>query len=156
MARILEILTVNVAVKDLDAGLARYKALGLDHIRPMVMPELPAAITDVTFPIGDQGSISVIAAMGDKSPVHRFIEKRGEGVYSIAVRVDDLKACMAEWSKSGFQWVLPEPYEFPTPNQAARHLPDKLRVNWIKPGSLFGVMLEVFEFVGEVRETPKT
>jgi hypothetical protein len=153
MAKILEILTVNVAVKDLDAGLAKYQALGLESIRPMVMPELPAAITDVTFPVGREGSISVIAAIGEKSPVKRFIDKRGEGVYSIAVRVDSLKDAMAEWE--GFDWVLPEPYEFPTPNQAARHLPDRLRVNWIKPSSLGGVMLEVFEFVGNVRETPK-
>lgn len=153
MAKILELLTVNVAVKDLDEGLAKYRALGLESIRPMVMPELPAAITDVTFPIGREGSISVIAAIGEKSPVTRFIDKRGEGVYSIAVRVDSLADAMAEWK--GFDWVLPAPYEFPNPNQAARHLPDRLRVNWIKPSSLAGVMLEVFEFVGNVRETPK-
>jgi methylmalonyl-CoA/ethylmalonyl-CoA epimerase len=153
VAKILELLTVNVAVKDLNAGLAKWRALGLSPIRPMVMPELPAAITDVTFPMGQEGSVSVIAGIGDRSPLNRFLEKRGEGVYSIAVRVDDLHGVMKEWP--GMDWVLKEPYEFPNPNQAARYLPDKLLVNWIKPNSLHGVMLECFEFVGEVRETPK-
>ena len=59
---------------------------------PGDMPEPPASITDVTFPMGKEGSVSVIAATDPKSPVARFIEKRGEGPYSICLRTDNLRA----------------------------------------------------------------
>jgi hypothetical protein len=59
---------------------------------------------------------------------------------------------MAEWGAAGLDWVLPEPYEFGAGHPAARYAPEGLKVNWVKPSSLDGVMLECFEFVGEVRD----
>jgi 4-hydroxyphenylpyruvate dioxygenase-like putative hemolysin len=149
MARILEFLTVNVAARNVDETVAKYRNLGLSALPAFPMPDPPAEIVDVSLPIGEQGAISVIAPTGPGSPVQRFIDKRGEGVYSIAVRVDDLQAAMREWL--GVQWVLTEPFEFSSGNPAARYIPDRLRVNWIKPASLNGVMLECFEFQGNVR-----
>jgi hypothetical protein len=150
MARILELLTVNVAARDAEQTVAKYRSLGLPSLPAFPMPEPPAEIVDVSLPIGEQGAISVIAPTGPGSPVQRFIERRGEGVYSIAVRVDDLDAAMRDWK--GMQWVLDKPYEFKSGNPAARYVPERLRVNWIKPSSLTGVMLECFEFVGSVRK----
>ncbi len=152
MGKILELLTVNVAARDLDATLDKYRAMGLSSLTPSHMPEPPAEITDVTFPIGPIGSISVIAATGPSSPVARFLEKRGQGIYSIAVRVDSLAEVMVEWSAAGLDWVLPEPYEFTANHPAARYVPERIKVNWVKPSSLDGVMLECFEFIGEVGE----
>ncbi len=154
MARIVEFITVNVAVKDLDTAVSHYKAMGLPAHAPMHMPEPPASITDVTLPIGKEGSISVIAATDAKSPVARFVEKRGEGPYSICLRTDNLRELMKEWSALGLQWVLSEPYAFPPGNAAGRYVPEKLLANWVKPASNFGVMLEVFEFVGKVSPAP--
>jgi methylmalonyl-CoA/ethylmalonyl-CoA epimerase len=150
MARIIEFLTVNVAARDVSDTVAKYRTLGLSALPAFPMPEPPAQIVDVSLPIGDQGAISVIAPTGSGSPVQRFIDKRGEGLYSIAVRVDDLDGAMREWK--GMQWVLDKPFEFASGNPAARYIPDRLRVNWIKPSSLNGVMLECFEFVGEIRQ----
>jgi 4-hydroxyphenylpyruvate dioxygenase-like putative hemolysin len=148
MARIVELLTVNVAARDVDETLAKYRNLGLSALPAFPMPEPPAEIVDVSLPIGEQGAISIIAPTGPGSPVQRFLDKRGEGIYSIAVRVDDLLAAMREWK--GVQWVLSSPHEFSAGNPAARYLPEKLLVNWIKPSSLNGVMLECFEFRGKV------
>lgn len=151
MAKILELLTVNVAVSDIEAAVAKYAALGLSALPAFPMPEPPAEIVDVSIPIGPMGAVSLIAATGPGSPVKRFIERRGEGVYSIAVRVDSLDEVMPLWAAAGLAWVLQEPYEFRNGNPAARYIPERLRVNWVKPSSLNGVMLECFEFVGEVR-----
>jgi methylmalonyl-CoA/ethylmalonyl-CoA epimerase len=148
MARILELLTVNVAARNVDETVAKYLGLGLSALPAFPMPEPPAEIVDVSLPIGEQGAISVIAPTGPGSPVHRFLAKRGEGIYSIAVRVDDLLEAMREWR--GVQWVLDSPFEFAAGNPAARYVPEKLLVNWIKPSSLGGVMLECFEFRGKV------
>jgi methylmalonyl-CoA mutase C-terminal domain/subunit len=148
MARIVELLTVNVAARSADEAVTKYRSLGLKALPAFSMPDPPAEIVDVSLPIGTEGAISVIAPTGPNSPVQRFIDRRGEGIYSIAVRVDDLDAAMREWT--GVQWVLKEPYEFPAGNPAARYVPERLRVNWIKPSSLNGVMLECFEFKGRV------
>ena len=152
MGKIVEFLTVNLATRDLETTLGKWRALGLASLPPSHMPEPPAEITDVTLPLGPSGAVSVIAPTGPGSPVQRFLEKRGEGVYSIAVRVDSLAEVMRDWAAAGLQWVLPEPYEFPPGNPAARYVPERLKVNWVKPSSLGGVMLEVFEFVGAVEE----
>jgi hypothetical protein len=148
MARILELLTVNVAASNGTETAAKYCGLGLPALPAFPMPDPPAEIIDISLPVGEQGAISVISPTGPNSPVQRFIDKRGEGVYSIAVRVDDLDAAMKEWP--GVKWVLDKPYEFGSGNPAARYMPEKLRVNWIRPSSLNGVMLECFEFVGKI------
>jgi hypothetical protein len=150
MGKILEFITVNVATSDLEGTLGKWRAMGLATLPPVHMPAPPAEITDVTLPLGPAGAVSVIAPTGPGSPVQRFLDKRGEGAYSIAVRVDDLAEIMREWAAAGIQWVLPEPYEFPPGNAAGRYVPERLKANWVKPSSLSGVMLEVFEFVGKV------
>lgn len=150
MGKILEFLTVNVATPDLDGTLEKWRKLGLATLPPARMPQPPIEITDVTLPLGPAGAISVISPTGPGSPVHRFLEKRGAGAYSIAVRVDSLSEVMKEWAASGIEWVLPTPQELPPRTPAGRYMPDGLKVNWVKPASLGGIMLEVFEFVGRV------
>lgn len=150
MGKILEFLTVNVATPDLDGALAKWRKLGLTSLPPAHMPQPPIEITDVTLPLGSSGAISVIAPTGPGSAVQRFLQKRGAGAYSIAVRVDSLSEVMAEWAAAGIDWVLPEPQQLPPGTPAGRYRPERLRINWVKPSSLGGIMLEVFEFGGRV------
>jgi Glyoxalase/Bleomycin resistance protein/Dioxygenase superfamily len=151
MGRILEFITVNVAVHDLDGTLAKWRALGLANLPAAHLPDPPAEITDATLPIGPSGAVSVIVPTGPGSPVQRFLDRRGEGAYSIAVRVDSLAEVMREWTAAGIEWALTEPYQFPPGSEAGRYIPEGLKANWVKPSSLNGVMLEVFEFVGVVK-----
>ena len=148
MGQILEFLTVNVATPDLEGTLEKWRKLGLTALPPARMPQPPIEIIDVTLPLGPLGAISVIAPTGPGSPVRRFLEKRGAGAYSIAVRVDSLAEVMREWAAAGIEWVLPAPQELPPGTPAGRYTPERLRVNWVKPASLSGIMLEVFEFTG--------
>lgn len=150
MGKILELLTINVATPDLETTLAKWRKLGLATLPAAHMPDPPVEITDVTVPIGPSGAISVIAPTGPGSAVNRFLSKRGPGAYSIAVRVDSLPEVMKEWSAAGVEWVLPEPQELPPGTPAARYKPERVRINWVKPSSLGGIMLEVFEFSGRV------
>ncbi len=149
MAKILELLTVNIAVESLDESIPKYEALGIRHVEPEHMPEPPAEITDVSFPL-PAGALSLIAATAPSSPVARFLERRGPGVYSIAVRVDDIREAMREWGERGMEWVLDEPAVLEDA-AAVQHRVERLLMNWVKPSSLNGVMLEVFEFAGDVR-----
>ena len=114
-------------------------------------------MTDVTveFPRGGESAkagaaISLIEPWKGGGAVGKFIEKRGAGVYSIAVRVDDLPAAMRDWATLGFEWVLDTPSEVPG-GRAASYIADKVLVNWVKPKTFGGVLLEVFELQGNVR-----
>ncbi len=147
---IIELLTINIAVPSLDDAVPRYEALGLSHVAPSEMPEPPAQITDVSFPLERGGALSLIAPTRDASPVAGFLGKRGPGVYSIALRVDDLKETMRDWGDKGMEWVLDEPHVFHD-HPAAQWQVERLIMNWVKPRSNGGVMLEVFEFDGDVR-----
>lgn len=150
MGKIVEFLTINVATDDLDGTLDKWLRLGLAPLPPAYMPQPPIEITDVTVPLGDVGAVSVIAPTGPGSPVQRFLARRGAGAYSIAVRVDNLAEVMRDWSAAGVEWVLGVPQELPSGTPAGRYMPERLKVNWIKPASLGGIMLEVFEFAGRV------
>ncbi|MBV9521615.1 MAG: VOC family protein [Alphaproteobacteria bacterium] len=150
MGRILEFITVNVATGNLDAMLEKWRKIGLASLPPARMPEPPVEITDVTLPVGAAGAISLIAPTGPGSPVQRFLDRRGAGAYSIAVRVDNLAEVMEEWKAAGIEWVLPAPQMLPPGTPAARYRPERLKVNWVKPASLGGIMLEVFEFAGRI------
>lgn len=148
MVNVLELLTVNVAVTDLEGAVAMYERLGIEHVKPNVMDEPPASITDVSFPLA-KGAISLIHPTVDESPVGKFLDRKGQGVYSIAIRVNDIQAAMNEWGSLGFEWVLKEPHVIHD-GSAVQYRVERLLMNWIKPSSFRGVMLEVFEFQGSV------
>ena len=151
MAQILEFLTINLAVSDLDSTVDKYRAMGLKPHPPNRMAEPPAQITDVSVPLGSVGHVSIISPTDPSSTVARFIEKRGEGAYSIALRVDNLLEIMEQWSAAGIEWIMPEPYEFPPGTPCVQYLPDKLIANWVKPSSMNGVLFEAFELQGNIR-----
>jgi methylmalonyl-CoA/ethylmalonyl-CoA epimerase len=151
LGHIIEFLTVNVAVESLQQSIEQYRSLGLDHIEPVEFPAPPIQMTDVTFQVPEGAAFSLIEPWEGGGPVGRFIDRRGPGVYSIAVRVEDLNAAMRDWSAEGFEWVAPEPVQVPG-GRAARYVADDVTVNWVKPKSLGGVLLEVFEIRGNVRE----
>ncbi|MBO0878327.1 MAG: VOC family protein [Pseudonocardia sp.] len=150
MAVITEFLTVNVAVESLDETAPLFQAIGLSSIAPAQWPAPPIQMTDVTFEVPPSSAFSLIEPWEGQGPVAKFIERRGPGVYSIAVRVDSLSEAMREWSEAGLEWVLDAPAEVPG-GRAARYVADRVTVNWVKPKSFGGVLLEVFELHGAVR-----
>ena len=150
MARIVEFITVNYAVADEAGALLKLAAMGLTSVAANVMPEPPAQISDLTFPIGSEGALSIVTPTDPSSTVQRFLDRKGEGAFSIAVRVDDLDEAMVQWRAHGIEWVLPQAYVFPPGTAAARYSVEILKANWVKPASLNGLLLECFEFGGKV------
>jgi methylmalonyl-CoA/ethylmalonyl-CoA epimerase len=151
MGKVLEMLTVNLAVNDLDQAVERYSKLGLTKYPPVHVPEPPTQLTDVSMPTGDSGWLSLIAPTEPDSPVGRYLDKRGQGIYSVVLRVDNLREIMEEWRQAGAEWLLEEPYEFPPGTPCTNLLPDKLIGNWLRPSSMHGVLLETLELQGEIR-----
>ncbi|TRW45895.1 VOC family protein [Georgenia yuyongxinii] len=156
MAKILEFLTVNIAVESLDEMLPKYRHMGMSHVPPSPWPDPPIQMTDVSLELDPAPvALSLIEPWEGEGPVAKFISRRGAGVYSIAVRVDDIAAIMADWREAGMDWVLDEPDEVPG-GRAARYVADRVLVNWVQPKTLGGVLFEVFELQGNVRLHPES
>ncbi|HLV03557.1 MAG TPA: VOC family protein [Actinomycetaceae bacterium] len=156
MAKILEFITVNIAVESMAEMLPKYRHMGLSHVPPSPWPDPPIQMTDVSLELDPSPmALSLIEPWQGEGPVATFIEKRGPGVYSVAVRVDDLPGIMEDWRKAGMEWVLDEPAEVPG-GRAARYVADRVLVNWVNPRSLGGVLFEVFELQGDVRLHPES
>ena len=151
-SHITEFLTVNIAVESLERSIRTFERMGLAHVAPAQFPDPPIQMTDVTFLLPERASFSLIEPWDGEGPVARFNSTRGPGIYSVAVRVDDLVATMRDWAADGLEWVSPDPVPVPG-GRAGRYVADDVTVNWVRPKSLGGVLLEAFEIKGNVRES---
>jgi methylmalonyl-CoA epimerase len=77
-----------VAVKDLDAAIATYtETLGLEKVREGEVPAL--GIRNAFLKLGD-AELELAAPLSDDTPVGKFLQGQGEGMYLLALEVDSL------------------------------------------------------------------
>jgi methylmalonyl-CoA/ethylmalonyl-CoA epimerase len=95
---------VVVRVEDLEAGIATYRdALGMELERTAENQAI--GIKQAFFPLVDGGFLEVVAPLGPDSAVGKAIEKRGEGIHTIALSVDDIQQTVKELKERGVQLI---------------------------------------------------
>ncbi|MEX2245381.1 MAG: VOC family protein [Dehalococcoidia bacterium] len=105
--RILRIHNVTVAVGDVDEARATFGRLfGTAGGDPAPLPAFGVRTADVA--LGD-GALRLASPEGADNPLTRFLQRRGEGFYNVALEVDDLDAAVAELSAQGV--AVSEPVE---------------------------------------------
>lgn len=77
--------------------------------------------------------IELLEAISPNSPIHKFIEKRGEGIHHIAFDVEDIEAEMERLKKEGFILLSDKPM----PGA------DNKMVCFVHPKSANGVLIEL-------------
>ena len=101
--RVRKIDHIGIAVRSIDATLALYRdALGVDP-GPRVVVE-HEKVEAVMLPVGGPRLELLEATSGD-SVIAKFIEKRGEGLHHIAMRVPDLAAAVERVKAGGGRLV---------------------------------------------------
>ena len=127
---------VAIAVNDLDAALAFYRdLLGL----PVGAVERVAEQeVDVAFVGEEPGRLELIAPFVAGSSVARFLEKRGEGLHHLALRVPSVERALAALKQQGV------PLIDETPRQGAHGT----TVAFVHPRGARGVLLELVELPG--------
>ena len=96
---------LGVAVKSLTAAKAFYEKLGITP-----SPEETVAAEQVRLvmiPVGDS-RIELLEPTSPDSTIAKFIEKRGEGLHHICLRVPDLPAVVAKLKQDGVRLVSDE------------------------------------------------
>jgi len=125
---------IGIAVRSIaDARI--YAALGLDvdHVETVQTQGVKTAFLSV----GDS-NLELLEPLGPESSVAKFIEKRGEGIHHICLRVDDIESYIAKLKTEGFRLID----EAPVPGAHG------CRVAFLHPAAGHGVLIELSEKIG--------
>jgi methylmalonyl-CoA/ethylmalonyl-CoA epimerase len=122
---------VAFAVTDLDEALETYQQLFGARI------ELRGRMDDqgveaAYLRIGD-GRVELVSALGEDTPVGRFLAKRGPGMHHVAYEVADVVSAVRSLVAKGVEVIDPEP----RPGLGGHE------VSFVHPDSVHGVLVEV-------------
>jgi len=122
---------IGIAVRSLDAAKI-YEALGLtiDHVEVVETQGVKTAF----LAVGDS-HLELLEPTSAGSPVTKFIEKRGEGIHHICLRVDDIDAHLERLRAAGFRLI----------NETGVPGAHGCRVAFLHPSSGNGVLIELSE-----------
>ncbi|MEX2226509.1 MAG: VOC family protein [Dehalococcoidia bacterium] len=105
--RIKRIHHLTIAVRDAEQARETFEALfSSASDEPREIDAFGVRTRDVA--IGDD-VLQLAAPRGPGSPIMRFLERKGEGFYNLALEVDDLDAAVAELGERGIK--VSEPIE---------------------------------------------
>ena len=124
---------VGIAVSNLAESLAFWQTtLGIElhGVEEVAEQKVRTAFLPV-----DDTEIELLEPTCPESPIARFIEKRGEGLHHVAIRVDNIEIALAELKTRGVQ-LIDE-----TPRKGA----GGARIAFVHPKATHGVLLELCE-----------
>jgi len=79
---------LGVAVEDLDEAVTTYeRVFGAEVEHRETVPD--QGVEAASLKVGD-GRVELLAALGDDTPVGKFLAKRGPGMHHVAYEVDDV------------------------------------------------------------------
>jgi methylmalonyl-CoA/ethylmalonyl-CoA epimerase len=122
---------VGVAVADLDEAVRTYERLFGGRLEHRARVE-DQGVEAATVRVGG-GRVELLAALGEDTPVGRFLAKRGPGMHHVAYEVDDVGAALVELAAGGAELIDPAP----------RQGMFGLEVAFVHPDSVHGVLSEV-------------
>lgn len=104
MARVQRIDHIAIAVRDVDAGVEKYRALfGAEVVaREDSLAMQGNRMSAAYLQVGD-GLVVLDGAVDPAGFLARFIDKRGEGLHHIGVTVDDLDAYVRDLEAKGIR-----------------------------------------------------
>jgi methylmalonyl-CoA/ethylmalonyl-CoA epimerase len=127
---------VAVCVSDLDAGAASWTellGLPLAHREQVESQKTEAAFVDAG---GEAGTaLEIIAPMAGNAGLDKFLEKRGQGLHHLAIRVSDLAEALRRLDAAG----VPLIDKVPRPG-ARGHL-----VAFVHPKATGGTLVELVQ-----------
>lgn len=122
---------IGIAVKSLRNSIDNWETiLG---VKSSDIIEVNDSFVKVAFLNLENSKIELLESTGDKSSIKKFIEKRGEGIHHIAIKVDDINSTIKLLRKSGKK--IADPFI------GAEGFP----VAFIHPSYSNGVLIEIVE-----------
>lgn len=122
---------IGIAVNSIDKSLAFWeKTLGVKCTGVETVAD--QKVKTAFLPI-KESEVELLEATDPESPIAKFIEKKGEGIHHLAIRVDDLAGALAELKAKGVR-LIDE-----TPRKGA----GGALIAFIHPKATGGILLEL-------------
>lgn len=128
--RILKIDHIGIAVKNLAESARLYEMLGIQSTGSEVVAEQKVKVS--FFPVGGS-EIELLESTSPDGPIARYIEKNGEGIQHLALRVDNIEEALAELKANGIRLIDEKP----------RYGAGGAKIAFVHPKSTGGILLEL-------------
>ena len=129
---VLKIDHIGIAVKNLAESAKLYEMLGIASAGAEEVAEQKVKVC--FFPVGDS-EIELLESTSPDGPIAKYIEKNGEGIQHMALRVDNLEAALAELKAKGVRLIDEKP----------RYGAGGAKIAFVHPKSTGGILLELTE-----------
>jgi methylmalonyl-CoA/ethylmalonyl-CoA epimerase len=124
---------IGVAVKSIEGALKFWEgALGIKCTGVEEVAE--QKVKTAFLPVKDT-EVELLEPTADDSPVAKFIEKKGEGIHHLAIRVPDLEKALSELKEQGVRLIDEKP----------RKGAGGALIAFIHPAATGGILLELSE-----------
>ena len=121
---------IGIACKDLDVSKKFYtEVLGLTCTGDETVEE--QKVKTVFIPCGET-LLELLVATSPESPIAKYIEKNGQGIQHVAIRVDDIEAAIADVQAKGAAMI----------DKAPRGGAGGMDIAFVHPKSV-GILLEL-------------
>jgi methylmalonyl-CoA/ethylmalonyl-CoA epimerase len=122
---------IGIAVRSLDAAkIWQDLGLTLGHVETVESQSVRTAFLSV-----GEANLELLEPTDAESPIARFIEKRGEGIHHICLRVSNIDEHLARLKSAGYRLIN----DAPVPGAHG------CRVAFLHPASGNGVLIELSE-----------
>ncbi|MDK2824679.1 MAG: methylmalonyl-CoA/ethylmalonyl-CoA epimerase [Clostridia bacterium] len=131
--KVLKVDHIGIAVKNLDESLKFYtEVLGLKCEGTEVVEEQKVRVA--FLPCGDS-ELELLESTSPDGPIARFIEKNGEGIQHIALRVENIERALEYLKEQGVRLIDEKP----------RYGAGGAKIAFLHPKTTKGVLLELSE-----------
>jgi methylmalonyl-CoA/ethylmalonyl-CoA epimerase len=122
---------IGIAVRDLQTSNGLFEKLF--GAPPYKTEAVETEGVNTSFFKSGPNKIELLEATNPKSPIAKFIEKKGEGIHHIAFEVEDIQAEIRRLESEGFTIL----------NQTPKRGADNKLVAFLHPKSTNGVLIEL-------------
>lgn len=123
---------IGIAVRSIEESLKFYRLLGLEATETEEVVDQKVRVA--FLPVGDS-ELELLESTSPDGPIARYLEKNGEGIQHIALRVEDIRGALAELKAQGIRLIDEEP----------RYGAGGASIAFIHPKATGGILLELSE-----------
>lgn len=124
---------IGIAVRDLGPQVALYRdVMGLELLG--VEEVADQGVRVAMFRVGES-TVELLEPLSEASPIHAFLEKRGEGLHHLAYEVEGIEGTLAALERGGVRLIDRQP-------RLGAH---GKRIAFLHPRSTGGVLTELCE-----------
>lgn len=93
---------IGIAVKEIDATLKTLRLLGLTPSERGTVAQFSVEVCMLSL---GNAKLELLQPTSPESPIAKFIERRGEGLHHIALKVPNISETLAQLKAQGFQLI---------------------------------------------------